>query len=169
MDFHRIIRSLSLRQITAITAKVILNPIMFYCFVIATKKCISRCNKHFGKAHHKNNKANAYRHALWNMLITHQCIKAGKNLNSSLSWAEEITNWHEKAFVNNPLETHMDLHNNKIGRKWYEKCYTADPMKIGEQWLDQFLMEKLKSAKKLIKEGSENNVFEENLVFIQEG
>lgn len=126
------------------------------------------CDKRFGKAHHKNNKANAYRHALWNMLIAHQCIKAGKNLSLSLSWAEEMTNWHEQAFVNNPLETHMDLHNNEMGRKWYREIHSDDPLKLNEDTMDQYLMEKLEGAKKLSKDGRQRKNFGESLVYIQD-
>jgi len=125
------------------------------------------CDKRFGKAHHKNNKANAYRHALWNMAIAQQCIKKGKTLSVSLAWAEEITNWHEKAFVNNPLETQMDLHNNKMGRLWFEEIQTVKPEKLDYDIMDQYLMEKLENAKKVTKADLQKNAFGVHLVFIE--
>lgn len=166
MDFGRIIKSLSLRQLIGIVGKAITNPLMFYCFVKATKKCISMCDKRFGKTHHKNNKANAYRHALWNMLIAHQCIKAGKNLDISLSWAKELTNWHERAFVNNSLETQMDLHNNKIGRILFEQMHTDGILAI--ETIEHQLMEEVKEAKKITKKTLDSGGFEKFLVFIDE-
>lgn len=168
MDFGRIIKSLSPSLIAAIIGKVITSPVMFYCFVRATKKCVQLCDKQFGKAHHKNNKANAYRHALWNMLIAHHCLKVGKGLNVSLTWAKDITDWHEKAFVNNPLETHMDLHNNKKGRQWFEELHTKEPSGVNYDLMDKYLREKLQYAKKLSKNIPQDENFEQQLIYIED-
>jgi hypothetical protein len=168
MDVGRIIKSLSLRQITAIIGKVISSPVLFYSFVKATKKCISICDKRFAGAHHKNNKTNAYRHALWNMSIAFECIKLGKDISIALLWAKEITDWHEQAFVNKAVETHMDLHNNKKGRQWFKQMHKDDPTGVNYDTMDQFLMEKFKYAKKLNKDSFQEHAFEENLVYIEE-
>lgn len=168
MDLSRVIKSLSLRQITGIVGKVIMNPLMFYCFVKATKKCIFICDTRFGKAHHKNNKANAYRHALWNMLIAHQCMKAGKNLSLSLSWAEEMTNWHEQTFVNNPLETQMDLHNNEMGRLMFGQMHQEGKGIVAIETIEHQLLEEVKKAHKISKKTLDRSSFKKKLIFIDE-
>lgn len=168
MNFGRIIKSLSLRQITTIIGKVISSPVMFYCFVKATIECVQLCDQHFGKAHHKNNKANAYRHALWNMFIVHYCLKRGKDLESAIKWAKDITDWHERAFVNNPLETQMDLHNNKMGRQLIKRMHVKDPAKVNQVAIDQYLMEKLQHAKKLTNNTPLIQVNEEQLVYLED-
>ncbi len=123
MNLGRIIKSLSWKQLIKLVYFALMRPIFFYCFVKATKQCIGMSTSYFGKTHHKNNKANAYRHALWNMLIAYRSTKAGKSLSKALDWAKTITDWHESAFANKDLEKAMDLHNNKMGRIWFEEIY----------------------------------------------
>ncbi len=81
-----------------------------------TRKTIAICNKHYGKKHHLNGPENAFRHALWNMLIVHLSVRRGLPLQRSLAWAKRFTDWHEDFSPNAPLERAMDLHNNRVGR-----------------------------------------------------
>lgn len=37
----------------------------------------------------------------------------------SLKWCEKLTNMHEDLFPNKPLETKMDLHNNRVGMDYF--------------------------------------------------
>lgn len=124
-------------------------------------------DSHFGNSHHKNNRANAYRHALWNMLIAYHVVRIGKSLSSALSWAKEITDWHEHTFVNNFLETQMDLHNNKMGRQWFEEMYTKNK-KVFIAEIDCLLLEEIKLAKKLTKEDEKTLCLPKNLVYLEE-
>jgi len=73
------------------------------------------CDELFGKAHHRSNKANAFRHALWNILICHKTLKRTKNKEKSIVWTEKVTNLYEKVTDNDEIEKAMDLHNNKVG------------------------------------------------------
>lgn len=57
-----------------------------------------------------NNKADAFRHALWNIYMSKRV---------SPQWAEQYGNAHESAPDNPPNEKAMDLHNNAIGRRIY--------------------------------------------------
>ena len=168
MDVGRVIKSLSLRQIAAIVTKAISCPLLFYGFLKATKKCVAMCDKRFKKAHHKNNKANAYRHALWNMSIAYQCMGQGKDISTALAWAKEMTDWHEQAFVNKAVETQMDLHNNNLGRKWFEVMHKEDPLGITYVKMDQYLMGKLDFAKKIDKDRLQEQTLEENLLYIED-
>lgn len=119
MDFRGIVRSLSISQLIKLFGIAITKFTFFFCFMKATKDCIRITTEHFGNDHHKNNVGNAFRHALWNMLITLYSIEAGKSIERSIDWAKYITDWHEDAFKNSPLERAMDLHNNQVGRNWF--------------------------------------------------
>lgn len=83
----------------------------------ATKKSVAYASKYYGKTHHQNTPANAFRHAVWNYLIIRGCYNKPEQLESGLSWAKKITDIHEELFQNDELAKIMDLHNNRIGRK----------------------------------------------------
>ena len=70
----------------------------------------------FGSRHHKSNKANAFRHALWNVLICQKTLKKTNNREKSVIWTKKVTDLYEKVTQNEFLDQLMDLHNNEIGR-----------------------------------------------------
>ncbi|WP_318311211.1 DUF6973 domain-containing protein [Flagellimonas crocea] len=82
----------------------------------ATKDCIAISTKNYGKLHHKNGPANAFRHAFWNYLIAKRCFNWQRNDEAVLVWAKKVTDWHEDSFPNKQLAKTMDLHNNEVGR-----------------------------------------------------
>ncbi len=82
----------------------------------ATKDCIAISTKNYGKLHHKNGPANAFRHAFWNYLIAKRCFNWQRNEEAVLVWAKKVTDWHEDSFPNKKLPREMDLHNNEVGR-----------------------------------------------------
>lgn len=92
------------------------RPLLIFPTIKATKDCIKISTTHYGKLHHKNGPANAFRHALWNYLIAKRCLKWNKNEKVVSEWAEKVTDWHEAAFPNKELAKKMDLHNNAVGR-----------------------------------------------------
>lgn len=102
------------------------QPLLFTGAVAATSKCISICNRLFGNAHHQNNRTNAFRHALWNMLLMRNAMKMGSTVTAAGTWAEKITTWHEDLSPNAPLARAMDLHNNKTGRALYRVNFEQD-------------------------------------------
>ncbi len=87
----------------------------------ATKDCISISTKNYGKQHHKNGPANAFRHAFWNYLIAKRCFKWQNNEEVVLAWVKKVTDWHEDSFPNKKLPREMDLHNNEVGRFIFEQ------------------------------------------------
>ncbi|MCR9227788.1 MAG: hypothetical protein NXH90_10250 [Flavobacteriaceae bacterium] len=96
----------------------------------ATKDCISISTKNYGKLHHKNGPANAFRHALWNYLIAKRCFKWQKNEEVVLDWAKKVTDWHEASFPNKKLPKEMDLHNNEVGRTVFEQNTQGTEAKV---------------------------------------
>lgn len=97
------------------------RPFLIVPTIKATKDCIKISTAHYGKLHHKNGPANAFRHALWNYLIAKRCLKWNKNEKVVSEWAKKVTDWHEAAFPNKELAKKMDLHNNAVGRSTFEE------------------------------------------------
>lgn len=86
--------------------------------------------REYGSKHHLSNPANAFRHALWVVLITRKCLKWRNNEENALTWAKTFTDWHEDFSPNEALERAMDLHNNEVGLSFYEKVKTKDEEEI---------------------------------------
>lgn len=110
------IKSLSFKQLFLLVKTFILKPLYFFPTHRATLQTVQICYRLFEKQHHKNNVTNAFRHALWNVLIAKRCYKMNQSIEKSVSWAKKITDLHEQLAPNSKLEMQMDLHNNYIGR-----------------------------------------------------
>ncbi|MDE6350746.1 MAG: hypothetical protein K2K67_07065 [Treponemataceae bacterium] len=64
-----------------------------------------------------DNKADAFRHSIWNVVMA----KEGWGLKKEkLSWAEDFSTAHEKGTKYDGVASEMDLHNNKVGRCFYD-------------------------------------------------
>lgn len=107
----------------------------------ATTNTIQICNDHFGNRHHKSNTANAFRHALWNVLICKEAFEKTKNKEKALLWAQKVTTLYEKVTNNTDLDEAMDLHNNDIGRI----LFSLHPNKTEKEYLN-ILKEKMEVA-----------------------
>jgi len=138
------------------------NPLLIWPTHKATIKTLLISDKLFGRAHHDHNSANAFRHALWNILICRNTIKTLKQVEEAISWAEKTTTLHENLMPNEPLEMAMDLHNNEMGRKFYLELQNAS-----ESEIIQFLKAETKEAVK-IKTVEETVNLKEVLVYIEE-
>jgi len=92
------------------------KPLLIMPTINATKETMILCDSLFGKSHHKSNKANASRHAIWNYLLCQKSFKIIKNSQKSAIWAQKVANLYEKVTNNDVLDEFMDLHNNQIGR-----------------------------------------------------
>ena len=97
----------------------ITHPLLILPTLGATKRTFELCNELFGNNHHKSNKANAFRHALWNILLCQKTLKRTKNNEKSVTFTKEVTSLYEKATKNENLDEAMDLHNNEIGRQLF--------------------------------------------------
>ncbi|MEJ1221596.1 DUF6973 domain-containing protein [Sediminicola sp. 1XM1-17] len=116
MDFWGVWRLVTPRDAWRLLKLLLRFPLFAYPTLSATIQCIRLCNAYFGRKHHKNNVANAFRHALWNFLIAAECKKWTRKNSKAVLWAELITNWHEDFSPNRDLARAMDLHNNEVGR-----------------------------------------------------
>ncbi len=120
------------------------------------------CDELFGRSHHKSNKANAFRHALWNVLICQKTLKKTKNKDKSVIWTKKVTDLYEKVTQNEFLEQLMDLHNNEIGRSLFFDLFDQNETKI-----ISFLNEKCENAQKLTETVDISN-FNGKLVYLEE-
>lgn len=112
--FNKLLRNLDWEA-----AKVFLShPWFTPPTVWSTIESIMLAEEKFEDDPDKNGPANAYRHALWNILISHYCSKISSD-EKALKWAKDITDLHEKLFPNNDFDCEMDLHNNATGRQIY--------------------------------------------------
>lgn len=139
------------------------HPLLFGSALIATSTCMAICNAHFGDAHHRNNRANAFRHALWNMLLLRNALKYVQHSEKAYNWAETLTNWHEEANPNPPLAKAMDLHNNRIGRELFRQKFENE-VPHNDQ-LTQALLPLLDQAVKITSPGNAEDI-KKHLVYI---
>lgn len=160
--FLKVLKSIDAKQLFGLLRLFLQKPKFAFPTIAATIECMKIAEREFGKSHHLHNKANAFRHALWNILIAKNCLSWDKNLESVLEWAEKTTTWHEHFSPNKPLEKAMDLHNNAMGRKFFPNLKNTSEEKIVE-----FLKEKSEGAKKILKI-EEIGTFENALVYIEE-
>lgn len=158
------IKSLSIKQLFLLVRAFVLKPFYFFPTHRATLQTVQICNRLFKNQHHKNNVTNAFRHALWNVLIAKRCHKMSKSVEKSVSWAKHITDLHEQLAPNSYLEMQMDLHNNNIGRVIFveHKLYHES-----QETTVSVLKEKMQTAG-LVKSVSEIENFTNEFVYLQE-
>lgn len=126
----------------------------------ATKSCMRISTAHFGRQHYRNGQANAFRHALWNILIALGCGKVSSNIEKVVLWTKSITDWHEETFFSQELPMKMDYHNNEVGRLLFHH---------NQGWTElQFVNELLKllESAKQIKQETPLNLIKNQLVYI---
>lgn len=154
------IKNFNLSQLFTLSKVFIQKPLYIIPTLNATRKTIRICDEHFGPDHHKNNSANAFRHALWNYLICEKCYKISGAVEKATNWSKKITDLHEKLAPNRELAKEMDLHNNHIGRQLFEK-HLSEKIEI-----IAVLTEKMKEAVK-IKNTADIEKAEGKLIFIE--
>ena len=125
MKFWELIKLLNFNQLKSLFLIFIKHPLYVYPTFKATSNSVYIAQKEFPNIHGKSNKANAFRHALWNILLVRAYTSENKSLKKSLKFAKAITLWHENFSPNKPIEKRMDLHNNAVGRmlvsEWVSK------------------------------------------------
>ena len=121
MEFLRVILKLKFRELITLTGIFILSPLYLFPTIKATKNTLKNCNVRYGDTHHSNDRTNAYRHALWNLLLCEEIFRLTGSVEKSINWAHKITDLHENLSPNATLEKAMDLHNNRIGRELFRE------------------------------------------------
>ena len=140
------IKKLSIPQLWKLSVLFLKHPLLIIPSLKATKRTFQICDELYGSDHHKSNKANAFRHALWNVLICKKSQKMLKNKQKSVFWAQKLTDLYEKVTQNEVLDEAMDLHNNTVGRI----CF-FNVLDKNEEEIVIFLKNKAKNAEKVKK------------------
>lgn len=156
------IKQLNITQLFRLAILFVKHPFLLVPTFKATKSTFRICNSIYGNEHNKSTKANAFRHALWNILICSYSEKTTKNQQLSSIWAKKVTNLYEKVTKNEVLDKVMDLHNNAVGRKLFFEVFDDSEAKI-----ITFLLKKAKYAQKIVKIEDIDNL-ENELVYILE-
>ncbi|CAM3352912.1 DUF6973 domain-containing protein [Aequorivita lipolytica] len=157
----RILRRLDFKQLFGLLWLFLKNPIYAFPTVLATRRCMNIAQKEYGSRHHLSNKANAFRHALWVILIIKSCLKWRNNEEQAKTWAKKFTDWHEDFSPNEALERAMDLHNNKVGIALFENVKAENEIKT-----ISFLKQKASESMQ-IETVEEVEKLENKLVYIQ--
>lgn len=161
MNFWATIIRLDVYRVFKLLWIGIRHPLYVYPTIKATQKTIKICNSHYPGSHHKNGKANAFRHALWAMLLCLESYKVFKNRDKVMAWAKKITDFHEKLAPNSILETVMDIHNNTMGIRYFS---TLRPYASQEKII-LYLKTEIQNAKK-IKDSQEVVHIKDTMVYI---
>jgi hypothetical protein len=122
-------------KLGSLTLLCLRHPLYIIPSYRATRKTVSVCDDNFGKTHHKNGKANAFRHALWNALLIQYCRKWFPSAMRAKAWAKRITDWHEDFSPNSELARAMDYHNNRVGRE-----FAMQHLDVGTRQMVQLIM-----------------------------
>lgn len=137
------------------------HPLFVIPTIRSTIESIILSEDEFKESPRGNGIANAYRHAVWNVLMIYYCSSISST-KKSMVWTEKITNLHEKLFPNHDYDRKMDLHNNAVGRKLYVEALKSGN-KTKRELLD-LVKKKAKSAIGLTDE-YEFSKFKNDLVF----
>lgn len=161
MSKWEIIKNLNLKQIGALFVWFIKHPIFMLATFKATVNTLQIAQKEFPDIHNLHNKANAFRHAIWNIFIAKECSKYSKDIVKVLAWTKLITDWHEEFSPNQEMAKLMDLHNNAVGRKSYLELKDNPKIEIIEK-----LLLKLEVAIKINQISEIDKI--NNLVFLED-
>ena len=131
MQVWDVIKGVRFRQLKCLLLFLFKHPFFLIYTVKATFDVLRISQKEFPNTHGFNNKANAFRHALWNIFIAKQCTLFSRKNHKIISWTKEFTDWHEDFSPNEELARVMDLHNNCIGRELFLKT----PKSTQNQWV----------------------------------
>ncbi len=162
MDLLGVLKRLSIVQLCRLAVLTLRYPLYIIPTIKATKRTLDICDEYYGDAHHKNGRENAFRHALWNVLVCRNTFKITKKQQKSVNWAQKITDLHEKLAPNEPIENVMDLHNNEMGRKFFENLKHSS-----EKEIITFLRNATQNARQIITINDVTN-FKNDLVYFVE-
>ncbi|MHA7059339.1 DUF6973 domain-containing protein [Aquimarina sp. M1] len=161
MKIRNLIRRFNFWQLFRLAGLAIQKPMYIIPTLKATKKTMMICDAIYGNLHHKNGKANAFRHALWNVLICQNTYSRSKNEEKSILWAQKVTDLHEKIAPNKAIEEAMDLHNNRLGRLYFRVLENAT-----ERETIAYLNSKIENAKRM-SDIKNLKTFSADLVYIE--
>jgi len=166
MTIWKILKQFNYNQLWQLFLLALKYPIYVYPTLKATVQGYQISKNEFPETHGKNGKGNAFRHALWNLLICYECYQWRKDKDRVTAWAKIITDKHEELSPNHPLDEAMDLHNNAYGRQLFENLNNLKSKLTNEIIISRLKIDLEYSIK--ITEVSDTNEFTDNLVHIND-
>ncbi|WP_081208023.1 DUF6973 domain-containing protein [Salegentibacter sediminis] len=154
--------NMSPREVFRLFKVFIKQPRFIIPTIETTRQCINICDELFEDDHHKNNPTNAFRHALWNYLLCENYFDICNSVAKSVEWSKKITDLHEELAPNSRFEKTMDLHNNLMGRKLFEKFHLEKNLDV-----IKLLQEEMRKAV-LVNKTEEISTRQNHLVYIEE-
>jgi len=150
----------------------------------ATNKTIELTGNKFPNQGAWRNKADAFRHAIWNALIAKYVGDQKNSIDKCIEWAKLFTDKHEEGSVKPADMTDedfefdhaMDYQNNKIGRDYFKsvawtekKCWLCSTVVLApsDETISDAIYNKTTVAKKVASK-SEINSFPNYLVYIKD-
>lgn len=100
------------------------HPLFAILSVYATFQAFAIAQKLYPHSASTSGKGNAFRHALWCCFILMYCCKISSP-EKAMEFCKRMTDMHEELFPNEPLETKMDLHNNRVGMMHFQKMLSG--------------------------------------------
>ena len=161
MSLWKSVKSLKVKHIFTFLVLFAKHPLYAYATIKGTALTFKISERRFPKIHGGLNKANAFRHSLWNILIAKYAMKFSNDVTSVLDWTKRVTDLHEELAPNEYLAREMDLINNDLGRRWFNNVKNKSNSEI-----EEFLMDKLKNAIKINQASNLENL--DNLVFLED-
>ena len=147
--FVRTLSTLTFKKIVKLLSVTLPHPLFSILSFYATIRSFLIAKKYFPETNSTNGIGNAFRHALWTCLIMMYCCKISSP-KKSWDFCKKITDLHEELFPNKPLETKMDLHNNKVGMNLFMEMLQGIHRQFFETgFFINKLFEKTKTAKVL--------------------
>jgi len=119
------LKSINLKFAFKLFKQFVLHPTFIIGTIKATLKTFKIAEKMYPKSHSSIGEGNAFKHALWNILLIHFISKDEK---ISILWAENITTLYEDCFINDKKSRKMDFENNELGRRLYQKEKSIDEL-----------------------------------------
>lgn len=116
--FFRALKTLTFKKLLKVFSIGLSHPLFAILFTYASFKAFAKAKELYPKTNSNNGKGNAFRHSYWCCLIMMYFCKVSSP-KKSLEWCEKLTDLHEELFPNKPLETKMDLHNNRVGMDYF--------------------------------------------------
>ena len=136
MSIRARLKALSLPQLFKLARLFLKNPGYVFLTARASKKALQIATTHYGDKHHKSNPANAFRHALWTVLLGQAVYQRTGSLREAQNWAKQFTDLHEELFVNRKAARTMDLHNNSFGIQAL-RLFAAKPQEEAVMFLQE--------------------------------
>ena len=156
---------MSFGKLLRLARAVLPHPLFSLLSFYATVKAYSIAQKMYPKTASTNGEGNAFRHAFWCCLILMYCSKVSSP-QKALAFCKKITDLHEELFPNKPLETKMDLHNNKIGMDYFMEILPGIHRQFFEKSFFIDALKKKTENAKILKSLDDN--FEGELVYLDE-